>query len=72
MTGIFRKDEGTSPVKDVMAAGERAVDELRGKVDTAVKSVAETLGVPGAGEIERLQKRIQELEKRIADLTKEA
>src|SRR3954469_3394328 len=24
VTGIFRKDEGTSPVKDVMAAGERA------------------------------------------------
>jgi len=72
VTGIFRKEEGASPVKDVMAAGERAVDELRGKVDTAVKSVAETLGVPAAGEIDRLQKRIQELEKRIADLTKEA
>jgi polyhydroxyalkanoate synthesis repressor PhaR len=71
VTGIFRSEQGTSPVKDVMAAGERAVDELRGKVDTAVKSVVETLGVPAAGEIERLQKRIQELERRIAELTKE-
>src|SRR3954454_7146555 len=74
VTGMFRKEEGgPSPVKDVMAAGERAVDELRGKVDTAVKSVVETLGGPApAAEIDRLQKRVQELEKKIADLTKQA
>ena len=73
VTGIFRKEEGaTNPVKDVMAAGERAVDELRGKVDTAVKSVVETLGGPAAAEIDRLQERIQELEKKISDLTKQA
>lgn len=64
VTGMFRKDE-------MMAAGERAVDELRGKVDTAVKSVVETLGGPAAAaEIDRLQKRIQELEKKIEQLTK--
>ncbi len=75
VTGMFRKEGegGVNPVKDVMAAGERAVDELRGKVDTAVKSVVETLGGPAAAaEIDRLQKRIQELEKKIAELTKQA
>jgi len=75
VTGMFRKEgEGVgNPMKDVMAAGERAVDELRGKVDTAVKSVVETIGGPAAAaEIERLQKRIQDLEKRIAELTKDA
>jgi polyhydroxyalkanoate synthesis regulator phasin len=73
VTGMFRKEgEGaTNPVKEVMAAGERAVDELRGRMDTAVKSVVETLGGPAAAEIDRLQKRIQDLEKRIAELTKE-
>jgi polyhydroxyalkanoate synthesis repressor PhaR len=74
VTGIFRKEgEGGSPVKEVMAAGERAVDELRGRVDTAVKTVVESLGAPAAAaEIDRLQKRIQELEKKIAELTKGA
>ena len=72
VTGMFRKEgEGApSPVKEVMAAGERAVDELRGKVDTAVKTVVETLGGPAAAEIDRLQKRVQELEKKLAELTK--
>ena len=71
---IFRKEGegGPSPVKEVMAAGERAVDELRGRVDTAVKTVVETLGVAASSsEVDRLQKRIQELEKKLADLTKE-
>ena len=65
VTGMFRKEgETANPVKE-------AVDELRGKVDTAVKSVVETFGgAASASEVERLQKRIQELEKRIAELTK--
>jgi polyhydroxyalkanoate synthesis repressor PhaR len=65
VTGIFRKEgETANPVKE-------AVDEIRGRVDTAVKSVVETFGgAASASEIERLQNRIQELEKRIAELTK--
>ena len=65
VTGMFRKEgESANPVKE-------AVDELRGKVDTAVKSVVETFGgAASASEIERLQMRIQELEKRIEELTK--
>ena len=65
VTGMFRKEgESANPVKE-------AVDELRGKVDTAVKSVVETFGgAASASEIERLQMRIQELEKRIEALTK--
>jgi polyhydroxyalkanoate synthesis repressor PhaR len=71
VTGIFRKEgEGGSPVKEVMAG---AVDELRGRVDTAVKTVVETFGgAASASEIERLQKRIQELEKKLAELSKGA
>jgi len=39
-----------------------------------VKSVVESLGAPAAAEIDRLQKRIQELERKIkiAELTKDA
>ena len=71
VTGIFRKDEVPS-VKDVMAAGASAVEELRGKVDGAVKQAVEALGGPNAisAEIDKLQKRIQELEKKIEQLLK--
>jgi polyhydroxyalkanoate synthesis repressor PhaR len=73
VTGMFRKEgeSGTNPMKEMMAAGDRALDELRGRVDTAVKTVVESLGGPAQAEIERLQKRIQDLEKRIAELTKD-
>ena len=62
--GVFQSS-GSNPVRE-------AVDELRGKVDTAVKSVVETLGGPAAqAEIERLQKKIEDLEKRIRELTRD-
>jgi len=61
--GVFQ----SSPTSSV----REAVDELRGKVDTAVKSVVETLGGPAAqAEIDRLQKKVEELETRIRDLTR--
>ena len=63
VTGIYRKEE-------VMAAGATAVDELRGKVDTAVKQALDALGPIAKAEIDRLQKRIHELEQKIEQLTK--
>ena len=72
VTGIFRKgsEEGAASVKEVLSVGEKAVDELRGKVDGAVKQALEVLGGPAgmAAEIERLQKRIQELESKLEQL----
>jgi polyhydroxyalkanoate synthesis repressor PhaR len=65
VTGIFRKEDG------VMAAGASAVDELRGKVDTAVKQALDAMGPGAKTEIDRLQKRIRELEQKIEQLTKE-
>jgi len=63
VTGIFRKE-------DVMAAGVTAVEELRGKVDTAVKQALDVLGPAAKAEIDRLQKRVHELEQKIEQLTK--
>jgi polyhydroxyalkanoate synthesis repressor PhaR len=63
VTGIFRKDE-------MMAAGASAVDELRGKVDTAVKQALDALSPGAKAEIDRLQKRVHELEQKIDQLTK--
>ncbi len=62
VTGIFRKGEEGG------AMG--AVDEIRSKVDAAVKQALDALGPGAKSEIERLQKRIQELEQKIAQLTK--
>jgi polyhydroxyalkanoate synthesis repressor PhaR len=69
--GVFRKgEEGT---KEAVQAGAAAVDDIRSKVDTAVKQALEALGGPGAmaAEIDRLQKRIHELESKIESLTKQ-
>jgi polyhydroxyalkanoate synthesis repressor PhaR len=70
--GIFRKGEESPTVKDVMAAGASAVESIRGQVDGAVKQAVEAMGGPGAisAEIDKLQKRIQELEKKIEQLVK--
>ena len=57
VTGMFRKPE-------------EMVDEVRVKVDSAVKQALEALGPGAKAEIERLQKRIQELEQKIEQLTK--
>jgi len=57
VTGMFRKPE-------------EAVDELRGKVDSAVKQALDMLGPAAKAEIERLQTRIRELEQKIEQLTK--
>ena len=65
VTAAFRKDE-------VMAAGERALEqvgELRDKVDATVKQALDAFGPVAAAEIERLQKKIDQLEKKIEQLT---
>lgn len=68
VTNVFRKPD--EPLKEAMAAGERAVGELRGKVDATVKQALDAIGAPQAAEIERLQQRIVELEKKIEQLTR--
>jgi len=73
VTGIFRKGEdGASPVNQVIAAGASAVEDLRGKVEGTVKQAVEAIGGPNAisAELDKLQKRIQELEKKIEQLVK--
>jgi polyhydroxyalkanoate synthesis repressor PhaR len=67
VTGIFRKEEG-SPISGVAGA----VDDLRSRVDGAVKQAVEAIGGPGAlsAEIERLHTRLAELEKKLEQLVK--
>jgi polyhydroxyalkanoate synthesis repressor PhaR len=70
VTGIFRKgEEGSSPL---MAAGANAVDDLKTKLDGAVKQAVDAMGGPGAlsAEIERLHTRLTELEKKLEQLVK--
>ena len=61
VTGIFRAktEEGASAVKEAVAVGE-----------AAVKQALESLGPVAQAEFERMQRRIQELEKKLAELTK--
>lgn len=63
--------EKTSPMKEMFAAGERAVEQIRSRVDSGVKQAIETFG-PGAlsAEIDKLQKKLEALEKRIEQLGK--
>ncbi len=73
VTSVFRGDgAGSGPVKEVLAASERAVDELKSKVEASVKQALDALGGPSAlaGEMERLHKKIQELEKKVEQLSK--
>ena len=68
VTAAFRKDE-------VMAAGERAMEqvgEIRDKVDATVKQALDAIGPAAAAEIDRLQKKIEQLEKKIEQLTNRA
>jgi polyhydroxyalkanoate synthesis repressor PhaR len=70
VTGIFRKgEEGTS---QLMAAGASAVDDIKSKLDVAVKQAVDAMGGPGAlsAEIERLHTRLTELEKKLEQLVK--
>jgi polyhydroxyalkanoate synthesis repressor PhaR len=65
-------DEKAAPVKEVLAAGQTAVEELRTKVDQSVKQALDALGGSGtiSAEIEKLQRKIEALEKKLEQLGK--
>jgi polyhydroxyalkanoate synthesis repressor PhaR len=75
VTQLLRR-EGTegekNPVKDVLAAGQSAVEELRSKVDQSVKQALDAIGSPSsmAAEIEKLRAKLDALEKKIDQLGK--
>jgi polyhydroxyalkanoate synthesis repressor PhaR len=81
VTSLLRRDEKgeasgdengkQGPVKEMFAAGERAVEQLRSKVDSGVKQAFESFA-PAAlsGEIDKLQRKLEALEKKIEQLGK--
>jgi polyhydroxyalkanoate synthesis repressor PhaR len=64
--------EKSGPVKEMFAAGERAVEQLRSRVDSGLKQAIETFGGPNAlaAEIDKLQRKLETLEKKIEQLGK--
>jgi polyhydroxyalkanoate synthesis repressor PhaR len=75
VTQLLRREgednNGKNPVKDVLSAGQTAVEELRAKVEESVKQALESLGSSGvAADIERLRAKIDALEKKIDELGK--
>ena len=72
VTSLLRgSEEKGSPVKDVLAAGQTAVEEIRAKVDQSVKQALDSFSTGGiAQEIEKLQRKIESLEKKLEQLGK--
>jgi polyhydroxyalkanoate synthesis repressor PhaR len=73
VTQLLRREgeEGKGPVKDVLSAGQTAVEELRAKVEENVRQALESFGSSGvAADIERLRGKIDALEKKIDELGK--
>jgi len=86
VTSILRSREGKEapesgaapaskggPVKEIFNVGERAVEEIRGRVEAGVKTTLEAAAGSTAalsGEVDKLQKKLQELEKKIEQLSK--
>ena len=74
VTSLLRgsEDKGSSPVKEVLAAGQTAVEEFRAKVDQSVKQALDALGGSGtiSAEIEKLQRKIEALEKKVEQIGK--
>lgn len=73
VTSLLRREgqAGEDRVKEVWAAGEKAVEDLRGRVDDTVKQAVDA--VAGTGllvEWEKLQKRIEAIEKKLEQLGK--
>ena len=56
-------------IKDVLAAGQRAVEELQGRVDASVKQAVEAVGGSALSvEFQKLQQKIEALEKKISEI----
>jgi len=71
VTSLLRGSEGEkSPVKEVIAAGQTAVEELRAKVDQGVKQALDFGGGAVAQELEKLQRKIEALEKKLEQIGK--
>jgi len=73
VTSLLRgsEEKGTSPVKEVLAAGQTAVEEFRAKVDQSVKQALDSFGSGAmAQEIEKLQRKIEALEKKVEQIGK--
>jgi polyhydroxyalkanoate synthesis repressor PhaR len=61
------------PKSGIFTAGERAVEEIRGRVEAGVKTTLEAAAGSTAAlssEVDKLQKKLQELEKKIEQLAK--
>src|SRR5262245_46306102 len=73
VTSLLRgsEDKGSSPVKEVLVAGQTAVEELRAKVDQSVKQALDSFGTGAmAQELEKLQRKIEALEKKVKQFGK--
>src|SRR4030081_1853237 len=73
VTSLLRgsEEKGSSPVKEVLAAGQTAVEELRAKVDQSVKQALDSFGGGAmAQEIDKLQRKIEALEKKVEQIGK--
>ena len=70
VTSLLRREDG-SPVGQIVNAGEKAVEELRGKVDVMAKQALEAMHAPALmAEVEKLQKKLEAIEKKLEQLTK--
>jgi polyhydroxyalkanoate synthesis repressor PhaR len=69
VTQLLRREGGPDEkgsVKDVLSAGQTAVEELRAKVEESVKQALESFGSSNvAGDLERLRAKIEALEKKL-------
>ena len=74
VTSVFRMgdDDKPGPIKELFQAGERAVEDLRSKVDATVKQALDAAVPAMTAEVDRLQKKIEQLEKKIEQLTTRA
>ncbi|MBS2021717.1 MAG: transcriptional regulator [Deltaproteobacteria bacterium] len=71
VTSLLRRDELNDKAKEVWTAGEKAAEDLRGKVDETVKQALDALASTGAiADWEKLQKRLEAIEKKLEQLGK--